>query len=89
MGRLYTEAIAEANAGKRWNHRKREWIREDLVEESLRLGEMDDEDILEKARARARERGSAPGIEGMMGGGGGGDGKVSETEFFELLKPKP
>jgi hypothetical protein len=25
------EAVHEANAGKRWNHRTREWVREDLV----------------------------------------------------------
>ena len=91
------EAIAEANAGKRWNHRTREWVREDLVQESLKLSEMDDDDILEKARQRARERGAAPGLEGMMGGGGGGGGgggendrNVSgETEFYDVLEVTP
>lgn len=85
------QAIAEANAGKRWNHRTREWVREDLVQESLRLSETDDEEILQKARERARVRGAAPGIEGMMGGGGGGSegGNVSETEFYELLEVSP
>ena len=85
------KAIAEANSGKRWNHRTREWVREDLVAESVKLSEIDDEDILEKARQRARERGSAPGIEGMMGGGGGGGeaGKVSEMEFYDILEVTP
>ena len=80
------EAIAEANAGKRWNNRTREWVQEDLVQEALKLAEMEDEDILEKARQRARERGAAPGLEGMMGGGSSSNGEVSETEFYDVLE---
>ena len=47
------EAIAEANAGKRWDPHAREWVTEDLVEEALRLAKTTDEEILEGAARRA------------------------------------
>ena len=45
------EAIVEANAGKRWDTHKREWVAEDLHAESIALAETTDEDILEAARS--------------------------------------
>jgi hypothetical protein len=62
------EAIMEANAGKRWDSHRRVWVAEDLVQESLKLSECSDDDILEKARERAKARGEAPGLEGALGG---------------------
>ena len=61
------EAIMEANAGKRWDSHRRVWVAEDLVQESLKLSECSDDDILEKARERAKARGEAPGLEGALG----------------------
>ena len=86
------EAIAEANAGKRWNRRTREWVTEDLVKEALKLAEIDDETILEKARERARAREAEERATSGGGGGGGGGatgGGVSETEFYDVLEVAP
>jgi len=85
------EAIMEANAGKRWDSHRRVWVAEDLVQESLRLSEFSDEDILEKARERAKARGEAPGLEGALGGGGAAvnGGGVASTEYYDALEVVP
>lgn len=85
------EAIMEANAGKRWDSHRRVWVAEDLVQESLRLSECSDEDILEKARERAKARGEAPGLEGALGGGGAAvnGGGVASTEYYDALDVAP
>ena len=81
----------EANAGKRWDSHRRVWVAEDLVQESLRLSECSDEDILEKARERAKARGEAPGLEGALGGGGAAvnGGGVASTEYYDALEVAP
>ena len=85
------EAIMEANAGKRWDSHRRVWVAEDLVQESLRLSECSDEDILEKARERAKARGEALGLEGALGGGGAAvnGGGVASTEYYDALEVAP
>lgn len=83
------EAIMEANAGKRWDSHRRVWVAEDLVQESLKLSECSDDDILEKARERAKARGEAPGLEGALGGGGSSGGDVASTEYYDALEVAP
>ena len=83
------EAIMEANAGKRWDSHRRVWVAEDLVQESLKLSECSDDDILEKARERAKARGEAPGLEGALGGGGSSGGDVASTEYYDALEVTP
>ena len=83
------EAIMEANAGKRWDSHRRVWVAEDLVQESLKLSECSDDDILEKARERAKARGEAPGLEGALGGGSSSGGDVASTEYYDALEVAP
>ena len=91
------EAIAEANAGKRWDPHAREWVTEDLVEEALKLAKTTDEDILEGARRRAKA-GSASGSGSGSGSGPGGSessggsegsASVASTELYEALGVSP
>lgn len=81
------EAIAEANAGKRWDPHAREWVTEDLVEEALKLAKTTDEDILEGARRRAAAKaGSGPG---SGPGGPESSASVASTELYEALGVSP
>ena len=84
------EAIAEANAGKRWDPHAREWVTEDLVEEALRLAKTTDEEILEGAAKRAEARTTGPGAEAFEGPGGPGPtASVASTELYEALGVSP
>lgn len=86
------EAIAEANAGKRWDPHAREWVTEDLVEEALRLAKTTDEEILEGAARRAESRTTGPGAEAFEGPGGPGGpptASVASTELYEALGVSP
>lgn len=93
------EAIHEANAGKRWNSYTREWVQDDLVKESVTLSETTDDEVIEKARKRAKANGRQAGVQDFLNNGGGdessGDGssssnkKVASTEFYDVLGVEP
>jgi hypothetical protein len=66
------EAIGNARAGKRWDSRARRWIADDLRVEAEGLGATTDEEILDRARARAEARGARPGVQGLFDEAAGG-----------------
>ena len=81
------EAIVEANAGKRWDTHKREWVAEDLHAESIALAETTDEDILEAARKRAAANRGEPAD--ASGGGADGNTAVLDSELYDALGVAP
>jgi len=84
------EAMANTRAGKRWDSRARRWVADDLRAEAEVLGATTDEEILDRARARAEARGARPGVQGLFdeAAGGGGAGPA-ETEYYDVLECEP
>jgi curved DNA-binding protein CbpA len=84
------EAMANTRAGKRWDSRARRWVADDLRAEAEALGATTDEEILDRARARAEARGARPGVQGLFdeAAGGGGAGPA-ETEYYDVLECEP
>ena len=81
-------AVAASARGERWDGKTRTWVVDDLEAEGARLGETTDEAIFDRARARAKNRGSKPGIEGLFEDAVGGDG-VRSTEYYDVLGVAP
>ena len=86
------QAVAASARGERWDGKTRTWIVDDLETEGASLGETTDEAIFDRARARAKNRGSKPGIEGFfedaVSGGGSGEA-VRSTEYYDVLGVAP
>ena len=75
--------------GKRSDSHRRVWVAEDLVQ-NRSDSECSDDDILEKARERAKARGEAR-ARGCPGGGGAAvnGGGVASTEYYDALEVAP
>jgi len=72
-----------AREGKRWNNERRVWVVENLEEEAAHMPP-DDEDILERARERAKNSEAAASSAGRSRGAG-----PAETGDYEALGVAP
>mmetsp|Transcript_804 Transcript_804/g.1705 ORF Transcript_804/g.1705 Transcript_804/m.1705 type:complete len:544 (-) Transcript_804:2563-4194(-) len=75
------ESISENASGKRWDQRKREWVVDNLVDDSIALASVDDEDIFAAARERAKEADGVDGTERTA--------DVHDTGYYEVLQVPP